>query len=51
MDPKGNITIKWDFQQFRVDGYTVSDARILGGNSRDVERLTILSSYTEVQNV
>ncbi|KAG0458896.1 hypothetical protein HPP92_022024 [Vanilla planifolia] len=23
MDPKGNITIKWDFQQFRVDGYTV----------------------------
>ncbi|PKA46502.1 COBRA-like protein 1 [Apostasia shenzhenica] len=23
MDPNGNITIKWDFQQFRSDGYTV----------------------------
>ncbi|XP_020695494.1 COBRA-like protein 7 isoform X2 [Dendrobium catenatum] len=23
MDPNGNITIKWDFQQFRDDGYTV----------------------------
>ncbi|KAL0913087.1 hypothetical protein M5K25_016519 [Dendrobium thyrsiflorum] len=33
MDPNGNITIKWDFKQFRDDGYTSKTGVMIEGPS------------------